>query len=355
MEQTYTVGMNKLIYGIVALLIIVGGVYFFMGEPAEAPLPGDAVASEVKIGLSLGTNREERWQKDVADFTERANALGASVEVKYSGEDAALQLSQAENMIIQGVKVLVVIANDAVKAGAIVEKAHAAGVKVVAYDRMISASDVDLFTTYDSREIGRLQAEAIVKRAPKGTYVYIGGSPTDNNATLLKEGSMKVLQPLIDKGDITLALSTFSKDWRPEEAYAAMKAYLASGKKVDAVVAANDGTAGGVVRALTEKGLAGKVPVSGQDADLAASQRIVAGTQAVTIYKPFQALAYEAAEAAVALANGKTPKINGKLNNGKIDVASYFLTPTSVTKENIDATVIADGFHTRLEVYGKGQ
>lgn len=347
----------KFIYAAVAIILFVavaGGIVVSKQLKTGDVKPlGQIIGQDVKIGFSLGTNQEERWRKDVEDFTAQAESLGASVDVKYAGEDAELQYSQAENLIIQGVDVLVIVASDAVAAAKIVEKAHEAGIKVVAYDRMISNADVDLFVTYDSREIGKLAATEIVKAVPTGTYVYIGGSETDNNAFLHKEGTLKVLQPLIDEGKIDLALTTFSDDWKPEEAYKAMRAYLASGKKVDAVVAANDGTAGGAVQALKERGLAGKVPVSGQDADLAACQRIVNGTQTATIYKPFKALASSAAEAAVALAAGEKPKENGSLNNGKIDVPSYFLTPTLVTKDNMDATVIKDGFHTKTEVYGK--
>lgn len=350
--------MNRTIYifgAVLVVLAIAGGIFIFTELKTDSPQLVQTADNNLKIGFSLGTNREERWQKDVADFTARANSLGATVEVKYSGEDADLQLSQAENLIIQGVKVLVVVANDANKAAQIVEKAHAAGVKVVAYDRMINKADVDLFITYDSREIGRLSAMEIIKNTPKGSIAYIGGSPTDNNAFLHKEGAMKVLQPLIDKGDIKLVLNTFSNDWKPEEAYKAMKDYLATGKTVDAVVSANDGTAGGVVQALKEKNLAGKVPVTGQDADLAACQRVIAGTQTGTVYKPFKNLAFGAAEAAVALGKNTKPKENGTLNNGKIDVPSYFLVPTMVTKENMDSTIIRDGFHTRNEVYGATQ
>lgn len=307
----------------------------------------------VLVGFSLGTSREERWIKDADFFVERANELGANVAVKYSGEDSALQISQAENLIIQGVKALVVVPNDAVAAARIVEMAHTAGIPVIAYDRMITNSDVDLYITFDGRRLGELQAQEIVKRAPKGDFAYIGGSPTDNNAFLLKEGSMKVLDPLIKKGTVDIVVDTFSVNWQPEEAYKALKAYLASGKTVDAVIAANDGTAGGSIRALREYGLEGKVPVSGQDADVAACQRIIAGTQAMTIYKPLKTLAYTSAEAAVNMTLGKKAVVNGSINNGRKDVPSYFIDPIVVTKDNMDAVIIDSGFHSRESIYGK--
>ncbi|MFA6095615.1 MAG: substrate-binding domain-containing protein [Candidatus Paceibacterota bacterium] len=347
---------KSLIAVLVLALVGFGGLIFTFLRLSSSDRLADKSKSleteKILIGFSLGTSREERWLKDAEFFMERANELGAIVEVKYSGEDPDFQISQAENLIIQGAKALVVVPNDAVTAARIVEKAHAAGVKVIAYDRMITGSDVDLYISFDGRKLGELQALEITRLVPKGKLAYIGGSPTDNNAFLLKEGSMKVVDPLVKKGDIMVVLDTFSLNWQPEEAYKALRAYLDTGKTVDAVIAANDSTAGGAVRALKEFGLEGKVPVSGQDADLAACQRIVVGTQAMTIYKPLKMLAYTAAEAAVDFAMGKIPLINGTLNNGKTDVPSHFLDPVVVTKENMDAIIIDAGFHSREDVYG---
>lgn len=338
---------------IILIIIILGiGIFILLNYKSSKTLNiKDAKTENIRIGLSLGTSQEERWQKDASNLIKRAKELGATVEVKYSGEDPKLQISQAENLIIGGVKVLVVVPSDSVSANEIVNKAHAAGVKVIAYDRMIDKSDVDLYITFDSREIGKIQAQEVLNVA-KGNVAYIGGSSSDNNAHLLKEGTNKILTPLLKNGSAHLVVDTFTPGWKPEEAYKTVRAYLASGKKIDAVIAANDGTAGGVIKALGEYGLAGKVPVSGQDADLQACQRIVAGTQTMTVYKSLEKLAYAAAESAVALAKGETPSINGSLNNGKLDIPSHFLAPILVTKENIDSTVIADGFHTHKEVYG---
>jgi D-xylose transport system substrate-binding protein len=349
--------MKKVLLLVVGVVIIIAvGIWGF--DLLKSPLTTDkdttkSNASQLRIGFSLGTLQEERWQKDADLFTARAKELGASVDVQYSGEDSALQISQAENLIIQGVKVLVVVPYDGKAAATIVEKAHVAGVKVIAYDRMITNSDVDLYLTFDSRKLGELQAQEVTKSVSKGKFAYVGGSPSDNNASLLKQGSMKVLDPLIKKNDITIVSDTFNQGWSPDEAYKTIKQYLSSGKKLDAVVAANDGTAGGVIRALKEFGLAGKVPISGQDADIAACQRVLDGSQTMTIYKPLSQLAKTAAEEAVKFAKGENPMINGSINNGKIDVPSYFLDPIVVTKDNLDSAVIDSGFHTREEIYGK--
>lgn len=194
-----------------------------------------------------------------------------------ANSDATLQISQADNLISQGFSVLVVVPQDAASAATIITDAHKANIKVVAYDRMITSPDLDFYVSFDSVKVGKMQAEGVVAVKNKGNFAYIGGAPTDNNATLLKQGSMSVLDPLVKSGAVKLVVNQFMTDWNPDLAYTTIKNYLAGGGKLDAVVAANDGTAGGVIRALKEYNLAGKVPVSGQDAELAACQFIVQG------------------------------------------------------------------------------
>ncbi|NIK80376.1 D-xylose transport system substrate-binding protein [Paenibacillus castaneae] len=307
---------------------------------------------KIVIGLSLDTLQEERWQRDRDLFIAAAEALGAKVEVQAANSDDAKQISQAENLISQGVNVLVVVPHNAEATAAIVEKAHAAGIKVLAYDRLIKNSDLDLYVSFDNEKVGELQAEAILKVVSKGKFVYIGGSETDNNAHLFKKGAFNILQPLIDKGDIQVVFDQWTKDWNPANALSNMEnALTANDNKIDAVVAANDGTAGGVIQALASQGLAGKIPVSGQDAELAAAQRIVEGTQTMTVYKPIKDLAQRAADLAVKMAKGEDVGADKTVNNGKIDVPSILLDPKAVDKSNMDATVIADGFHSKEDVY----
>lgn len=307
---------------------------------------------KIVIGLSLDTLQEERWQRDRDLFIAAAEALGAKVEVQAANSDDAKQISQAENLISQGVDVLVVVPHNAEATAAIVEKAHAAGIKVLAYDRLIKNSDLDLYISFDNEKVGEMQAEAIIKLAPKGKFVYIGGAETDNNAHLFKKGAFNILQPLIDSGDIQIVFDQWTKDWNPANALANMEnALTANDNKIDAVVAANDGTAGGVIQALAAQGLDGKIPVSGQDAELAAAQRIVEGTQTMTVYKPIKDLAEKAADLAVKMAKGEDVGADKTVNNGKIDVPSVLLNPVAVDKTNMDATVIADGFHSKDDVY----
>lgn len=308
----------------------------------------------IKIGMSIDDLRLERWQHDRDLFTEKAKELGAEVLVQSANGDDQTQYSQAENLISQGIDVLVVIPHNGEAMGAIVEEAHKNGIKVLAYDRLLTNCDVDYYISFDNVKVGELQAEALVKEVPKGDYFLMGGSPTDNNAKLFRQGQMNVLQPLIDKGDIKVVGDQWAKDWLPEEALKIMEnALTANNNKIDAVVASNDSTAGGAIQALASQGLDGKVAISGQDADTAACQRIVEGKQTMTVYKPIKTLATNAAEMAVKMANGEEIETNGSVNNGKNDVKSKLLDPIAVTKDNMDDTVIKDGFHTKEEVYKK--
>nr|WP_026174383.1 D-xylose ABC transporter substrate-binding protein [Effusibacillus pohliae] len=321
-------------------------------SPATSSSSSNKSKGKITIGLSLSTLQEERWQRDRDSFVAKAKELGADVSVQAADLDDAKQIAQAENLISQGVDILVVVPNNASAAAAIVEKAHAAKIPVIAYDRLIKNSDVDLYISFDNERVGQLQAEAITKLVPKGNYALIEGADTDNNAHLFKQGQMKVLQPLIDKGDIKIVYDQWTKDWQPNNALKNMEnALTANNNKIDAVIAANDGTAGGAIMALMGQGLAGKVPVSGQDAELAALQRIVAGTQTMTVYKPVKKLAEKAAELAVQMAKGEKVQTDKKINNGKIDVPSILLDPIVVTKENIEQTVVADGFHKKEDIY----
>jgi D-xylose transport system substrate-binding protein len=311
--------------------------------------------NKIRIGLSLDTLKEERWQHDRDLFVAHAQELGADVLVQAANSDDELQNSQAENLLTEGVNVLVVVPHNGKSAATIVESAHKAGVPVIAYDRLIRDCDLDLYVTFDPEKVGEEQADYAVKHRPKGNYVLIGGAPTDNNAVLVRQGQMKILQPYIDRGDIKIVADQWATDWQPVEALKIMEnALTKNNNKVDAVIVSNDGTAGGVVQALNEQGLAGKVLVTGQDADLAGCQRIVQGTQSMTVYKPLPKLADKAAELAIALAEKKpiTDPVS-KLNNGKIDVPSILLPTVEVDKDNLDATVIADGFQKKEDVYKK--
>jgi D-xylose transport system substrate-binding protein len=308
----------------------------------------------VRIGFSMDTLKEERWQRDKALVEQRAKELGATLDVQVANGDDAVQTRQADNMLTKGVDVLIVAPHNGEIAASIVEAAHRRGVPVIAYDRLIRNSDVDLYISHQVVRIGEMQAEYALKNKPKGNYVLIGGSPTDYNAILLHNGQMNVLKPAIDRGDIKVVTDQYAREWKAEEALRITEdALTKSGNRIDAIVASNDGTAGGAVSALEAAGLAGKVLVTGQDAQKDAVQRVVKGTQTMTIYKPINPLAFGAVEAAIKLARKEPLSTSETINNGKKDVPAILLAPIVVDKANVDDTIIKDGYHSRADVYGQ--
>jgi D-xylose transport system substrate-binding protein len=280
--------------------------------------------------------------------------VGAALDVQVANGDDAVQTKQCDNMLTKGVDVLIVAPHNGEIAASIVEAAHRRGVPVIAYDRLIKNSDVDLYTSHQVEKMGEMQAQYALDHKPKGNYVLIGGSPTDNNALLLRKGQMNILQPAIDRGDIKIISQQFAREWKAEEALRITEDALTRTRNtIDAIVASNDGTAGGAISALEATGLAGKVLVTGQDAQKDAIQRIVKGTQTMTIYKPIQPLAFGAVDAAIKLARKQPVDAPDKINNGKIDVPSILHQPIAVDKSNVDQTVIKDGYHKREEIYGQ--
>jgi D-xylose transport system substrate-binding protein len=304
-----------------------------------------------KIGFSIEAMKGERWQTDLASFEERAKQLGAQVISNNAGGDDDLQLQQVKEMIKAGIKVLVLLPHDTTKAGQIVDAAKSANVKVISYDRLAQNSDVDLYISFDRPAMGRMQAEYLVSLAPKGNYVLIAGSPNDEGAKVLHDEQMKVLKPYVDRGDVKIIGDSYTREWLPSEAYIhTLAAIDASKGDITAVLSSNDGMATGAIQALRDRNLAGKVLVSGQDADLANIICVAEGTQAMTIYKPILAEATRAAEEAVRLAKGEKPNADGAVNNGKKMVPTILLKPVLVTKVNIKATVVKDGFATLKEI-----
>lgn len=340
--------MGLFVIGIITAIFF----YYQYSQLNKTEEPSDQVAEQQVIGLSMSSLRVERWRYDRDQIIAEAEKRGMLVNVTDANDDDGLQISQAENLILQGVDVLIVIANNGQTASRIVEIAHEHNVKVIAYDRLILDSDLDYYMTFDSVEVGRKQAEGVVAAAgAKKNYAYIGGSETDYNAVLLKQGTMSVLEDKINSGEINLVLDVFITDWKQELAYKTMKEFLAAGGQVDAVIAANDGNASGVIQALKEYDLDGKVPVSGQDAEASALIRILEGTQTMTVYKPLKNLAQRTVELCQEIMIGQVPEISEYIDNGKIDVPTIYIPTVSVTKDNIEETVIKDGFHEYDEIF----
>ena len=316
---------------------------------------GGSSRQQLRIGLSLDTLKEARWQADRDMFVRRAGELGAEVQVLAANGDDTVQISDVEKLITSGVDVLVIVPHDGTAMAKAVMLAHEAGIPVIAYDRIIRDSELDLYVSFDNVRVGELQARFLVDHLPtpgRGRIVRIYGAKTDNNAGLFKAGQDQVLDPLVRSGAITVMHEDWAEDWKPENAKRIVNAAItAKGSRIDAVLASNDGTAGGAVQALSEEGLAGKVLVTGQDADLVAMQRIATGTQAMTIYKPLHTLAQGAAELAVKMASGKPVIARQTVNNGAIEVPSVLFDVVTVTSANIDETVVRDGLYRHEDIF----
>jgi D-xylose transport system substrate-binding protein len=245
--------------------------------------------------------------------------------------------------------VLVIVPHNGAAMTRAVKSANEAKIPVIAYDRLILNARIDCYLTFDNVKVGEAQAGYAAARFPAdrpARIVRIYGAPTDNNAKLFKQGQDNILGPLIKAGKVQVLHEDWALDWKPENAKKIMNAAVTkAGRAIDAVIVSNDGTAGGAIQALQEDGLAGKVLVTGQDADLAACQRILRGTQAMTVYKPLKNLAALAARVAVDMAKGNKPAATGTLDNGVMQVPSIFEKVISVDKDNLAATVVADGFH----------
>jgi D-xylose transport system substrate-binding protein len=346
---------SVLVAASLALSIIIGLVLRRDSGAASVEPVG---TKRIQIGLSLDTLKEARWAKDRDAFVKRAGELGADVVVLSANSDDNTQVKDVESLITSQVDLIVIVPHDGKAMAKAVNLAHAAGIPVMAYDRLIADSDLDLYVTFDNRRVGALQAEFILDKLKDRSkdkpirLVRIYGSKTDNNAFMFKAGQDSALEKAIASGVVQVVHEDWADDWKPENAKRIMNAALTKfGREIDAVLASNDGTAGGAIQALREEGIAGKVIVTGQDAELVACQRILGGEQSMTIYKPVEQLARKATEVAIAMIKGKPVIAQDGTDNGKLKVPSIFHEVVTVTKDNLEQTVIADGFHTHDAIY----
>jgi len=303
----------------------------------------------------MDTLKEERWQRDKDLVEKHAKEIGAELNVQVANGSDSEQIKQAENMLTQGIDVLIVAPHNGEIAASIVEAAHRQGVPVISYDRLIKNSDVNLYISHQVVKMGEMQAQYLLDHVTSSVkpanFVIVGGSPTDNNALLLHQGQMNVLKPAVDRGDVKIVADEYAKEWQASAALNIVENALTRAHNlIDAVVASNDGTARGAVQALEGQNLAGKVLVSGQDADLASLKLIVESKQTMTIYKPIQPLAYGAVDAAVKLARGEKVETAETIDNGFKKVPSILLEPVAVDRNNLLNTVVKDGYHTLSEI-----
>lgn len=299
-------------------------------------------AAQTVVGVSWANFQEERWKTDEKAIKEQLAKSGASYVSADAGGSPEKQIGDIDSLIAKGAKALIVLAMDKDAILPAVAKAKARNIPVIAYDRLIEAPGV-FYITFDNKEVGRMQARGVFAAKPKGNYVMIKGAPTDPNADFLRAGQQEVLDAAIKKGDIKIVGEEYTEGWKPEVAQRNMEQILTrSGGKVDAVVASNDGTAGGVIAALASRGLKG-VPVSGQDGDHAALNRVALGTQTVSVWKDSRDLGREAATAALAMAAGKPVPGVTKWSGGekKLTMDAMFLKAVPITRANLDVVVKA--------------
>ncbi|MDE2490196.1 MAG: substrate-binding domain-containing protein [Elusimicrobia bacterium] len=332
---------------------VVLGVVLARGGAAPA---ASRRAQRPLIGLSLDTLKEERWQHDRDAFVARAKEDGADILVQAANSDDTRQMQDVQALISRRVGALIIAPHNGAAMARAVALAHDAGIPVISYDRLITGAPVDLYVAFDAVLVGEQQARglmALLKDKP-GTIrlVRIQGAKTDHNSFLVKEGQDKVLAPFVKSGRVKVLLEDWADDWKPENAKKIMNAALTRfGHGLDAVLAANDGTAGGAIQALSEEGLAGKVAVAGQDAELVACQRIAAGTQTLTIYKPVAQEADAAVDAALRMMGGRAVVVRDSIGTGKDAVPAIMLQPIAVTSANLLTTVVKDGYHSYDDVY----
>lgn len=309
-------------------------------------------SSKTKIGFMLPTFEVSRYFIDRDNFVAKANELGVETLVADANNDDDKQIDQAIELMDKGAKVLVVMPVNLNTAAAIVRYAHARNVKVIAYCRIIQNSDLDYFIAYDDRMIGQQMAKYTTQYKAEGNYVVINGDKTDKSAVLTKVGQMDVLAPFIKSGKIKVVHNIFVEDWSPDEAYFTMKRVIElSGESIDVVLSGNDGMAGGIIKALEEYNLSGKVLVTGLDADLAACKRIVQGKQSMTVYMPIKQQAMFAASVAVKLINGENIESTTTTFNRQVNVPTIVYQTVAVDKNNMKNSIIADGFYKESDVY----
>ncbi len=339
---------------------------FFLAACVNAPQNGNSVATSapnqtskdpnrrIKIGFAMDTQKEERWVRDREAFEAHCKQLNVDCVITVADNKSDKQANDVDNLLTQGVDVVVIAPHDATQAASMVEKAKAQGVPVISYDRLINSDKIDLYVSHQVPVIGRKIAEYALAKVPKGNYIMVYGASTDNNAVIMKKEQLAVLQSAIDSKAVVIKADQFITDWKPEEALKMVENALTQHRDdIQAIVVSNDGMAGGVISALEKRGLTGKVIVTGQDAQIDALQRIAEGKQSMTVYKPIIPLANAAVEAAIKLAKKEALGEAKPFKNDTLgkDIPAILLEVTTVDKDNLMTTIIKDGFAKYEDVY----
>ncbi len=305
--------------------------------------------SKVSLGLSVDSFIIERWIRDRDVFVASARELGAEVNVQDAGGDVEEQISQIRYLIEKEMDVIVIVARDCDALSEVIGEAHAAGISVISYDRLIYNAGSDLYISFDNTQVGVLMAKALIEAIPEGGEIFmIQGSPDDNNVYMVKEGFDKTLQG----SNLEVVYTASCEGWLAENAIDYVEEALRQHPNVKGIMCGNDDIASQVISVLAQHQLAGKVIVTGQDGDIAACQRIVEGTQYMTAFKPVEEEASEAARYAVCLARQEAlTDVTDEVNDNTYDIPAKVLMPEMVTKENIDKVIIGGGYHSQEDVY----
>lgn len=331
----------------IVLLLLAGMFVFKDREDVKKEIIKD---DKIHIGMSFDTFVVERWQRDRDVFVSTAKELGAEVNVQNANGDIEEQKKHIDYFIEKGMDAIVVIGIDSDGIRESVKKAMAEGIIVVSYDRMITNADTDLYISFDNSMVGKMMGESLLHNGIYGgNVVMIGGALTDSNVPLIENKFLEIMA----ESNVTILDSFHADNWEADFATEYIYDNMDTIMKANAIMCGNDNLASQVVRALAEKRLAGDIFVVGQDADLEACQRIVEGTQLMTVYKPVEKLARRAAECTVQLV--LEGKLDGEdvesIDDGTYNIRYVGIQPTSVTKENIDEVIIESGFHLKEDVY----
>lgn len=336
--------MEKLRYFAVSLIFIC--IFLIAGgcRPEAEP-------QKIQIGVSFDTFVLERWVRDRETFVSTiGTGKGAELDVQSAGGDTEEQIRQIQTFIKNKVDVIVIIPVDCEAVSEVINKALGEGIKIISYDRMVLNAPVDLYISFDNEEVGRLMADAMIENLPRnGKIMMICGPRLDNNSLLVEKG----FDERIAGSQIQVVRRSYVKDWTPEYGFEAMASFSETDiSEVDGIMCGNDGLAGYAIRALAERRVAGQVFVTGQDADLEACQRIVEGTQSMTVFKNFDELAERAGEYALMLGQGTELRdVDDVIENGEYKVPYKALTPVAVTAENMQEVITDSGFHIYEQVY----
>ena len=341
-----TANLPSLILWVAIISLIVGGL------TACAPVrhrvePGKVI----RIGFSMDSLVIERWARDIDAFSRAAKDMGAEMVLEQADQDPKIQEAQIRDLLTRNIDVLVVVPNDADKMTAVINEVRAKGIPVLSYDRLIRQVMVDLYVSFDNEKVGYLMASAISAAVPSGDFIIVNGPKTDNNALMLNHGIHSVLDPRVANKQIRIVSEIWPPTWDSDPVRVMLESILSKERNVKAIIAGNDMLAEASIGVLSENQMITQARVSGQDADLAACQRIAEGSQYATIYKPVDRLALKAAGFAIMLAKGEKIQTDSTIDNGAGLIPYVRLEPILVTKDLLDRTVIKDGFQTAADVY----